>query len=156
VKALLLWAARQLYGWHYAGPIEVRVFYAATGDQINLSPDTASDGLQPTPGGVPEVAPESGPTRAELLEHFLSDDPRTVLRALAEIGPCQATQVQAAVADRIQRPAFWVIWKQLQVRQLVVETSKGFALGPTWLKGLIGLAVVVCKVKLGLLRDSPV
>jgi hypothetical protein len=51
--------------------------------------------------------------------------------------PAQATQVQDAVRARgISKGAFWVLWKQLQVRGLVVETREGFRLGPPWLRSL--------------------
>lgn len=147
MKRILLWAARHFRpcdGFH-GGPIQVRVSFGPPGsDSAVVVPEAGADGLA-APSGVrtqaPGEAPEPGPTAPELLRHFLSDDEKAVLRELAARAPCQATEVQRAVAagGRVARSNFWPVWKQLQVRGLIAEGAGGFRPGPPWLAALLGL-----------------
>jgi hypothetical protein len=78
----------------------------------------------------------------ELLRHFLSDDERRILRVLASVGPEQHPS-ESWVQERseVEKSAFWVIWRGLQLRGLVREEGSGkrrwYVLALPWLPLLL-------------------
>lgn len=91
--------------------------------------------------GRPAAAEDAGdePTREDLLRKFVCDDSRAILRELVSRGPCRAFEVKDAVRGKVGKSAFWVLWKSLQVRGLVVEgTDDLFRIGPDWVRGMFG------------------
>lgn len=137
LRNILLWAARWLIpgGGFYEGKrLKVTIEYGGRSAVIER-PDGMVSGLTPPP--QIQVGGAAGPTASDLVRHFLGDRERAVLKALVDLGPCRAGDLEEAVAAVLKRSEFYTIWGNLQVRGLVVEGEGGYDFAHPWVKALV-------------------
>lgn len=135
-RAALLWAARVILGAGrtYPGPLRVVIRADGRGTDVTVRPTPDADGLA-SADVSPAAAAEAVARSALLARHFLGDDERRILVALADLQPTTAQ----AVCDRVKmtRSTFFALWGSLQGRGLVDELDSGrFEVPARWV-GLV-------------------
>lgn len=108
---------------------------------LNAVSETVLAQTAPAPS-APSVDPAAAVVSLpELLRTFLSDDERAILKALANAPVDRVTASWVQQQTGITKNDFWVVWAQLQVRGLIVQTGAGrssdYALGPEWLRAIV-------------------
>lgn len=94
----------------------------------------------PSPAQPDPVA--SVVTLPELINHFFADDERRVMRVVARDGTGKGVTGTSVVNEiGMSESEFWVVWKSLQERGLILEVGSGknrrYHLGCEWVRLLL-------------------
>jgi hypothetical protein len=142
MKAVLLWAARQLASESgevvYTGPVRVRVEKVGGAEAIEVRPAKGVDGMElPESVGVARSDTAADPVADpdELLRVMFSRDELNILSQLVAESKATVRRAKSVQeATKIPEGKFWVLWSNLQQRGVVVDATEGegFEIGPAW------------------------